>query len=687
MDSEDLLYLQQYGKNRDVEAFARIIDRHAGMVYQTCLRVTGNAHDAEDLVQECFLELARKTDAIKSSLPAWLHLTAVNRSKNVIRNNSTRRRHEKQAGMEKIMETEETTWAELGPHVDEALMQLPEDLRAPIILHFFEKKPQAEIAAELNLGRATVSRRIDKGIKDLRKKLKKAGIITSAAILTSLLVENTATAAVPKVLETAILKIAIAGVGKAANAAAGTAATVTTSAVETGTASTGGASAFSSITSAVTSSIKVKITTIAVAGALTLGGVITYQDLADNNPPTPPTPINGNIIVLDENNAPLPEMYLQAVNHENKSGGEAITDERGEAIINVEPGTWSFFAMPTHPEMWKHVGEGYLLAKNSIIIEDPSQKITLAPTTTVKVNLLSEIFNFVARENYLGFVVGSQGKYVRARYAGVTNTTQLLLHTNPGLQARAFVSPPRSYGKALFYVGEPRPLTSPFNIEVSEANTATLKINAQDAEGKPTAYNLQLHTDELAWDWSPLICDIPAEITEVLVSPHAYRMVRAVKINGGTPQTYWLSLNDISINLQAGRTLNLSMGGSLQNQVLFASIQENEPPEATTQLMFQVKDNFGNLVRGVSKDQNNFQRPRVMIKQGSLISLPLKGAPYATQNNFFLYHFKEEFLREDDPEYNITWDFGPWGSGNLVGKLFEQEELEFTNPDEIIEVF
>ena len=52
--------LQRYASDHDADAFAELVRRYAGMVYATCMRVTGNAHDAEDVAQECFLTLARK---------------------------------------------------------------------------------------------------------------------------------------------------------------------------------------------------------------------------------------------------------------------------------------------------------------------------------------------------------------------------------------------------------------------------------------------------------------------------------------------------------------------------------------------------------------------------------------------------------------------------------------------------
>ncbi|MCH9057310.1 MAG: hypothetical protein IIB55_01640, partial [Planctomycetes bacterium] len=43
---------------RDAEAFAEIVTRHAGMVFATCNRILGDRAAAEEVAQECFLALA-----------------------------------------------------------------------------------------------------------------------------------------------------------------------------------------------------------------------------------------------------------------------------------------------------------------------------------------------------------------------------------------------------------------------------------------------------------------------------------------------------------------------------------------------------------------------------------------------------------------------------------------------------
>ena len=58
MSGSDHALLERWLTNRDAEAFREIVDRYAGMVYGTCTRILRNPDDAEDVAQECFLQLA-----------------------------------------------------------------------------------------------------------------------------------------------------------------------------------------------------------------------------------------------------------------------------------------------------------------------------------------------------------------------------------------------------------------------------------------------------------------------------------------------------------------------------------------------------------------------------------------------------------------------------------------------------
>ena len=64
----------------NAQAFEFLYRRHSGRVYALCLRMTGNSDEAEDAMQEAFMQLFRKVGTFRgeSSFSTWLHRLTVN---------------------------------------------------------------------------------------------------------------------------------------------------------------------------------------------------------------------------------------------------------------------------------------------------------------------------------------------------------------------------------------------------------------------------------------------------------------------------------------------------------------------------------------------------------------------------------------------------------------------------------
>jgi RNA polymerase sigma-70 factor (ECF subfamily) len=64
----------------DARAFEFLYELHGRRVYALCLRMVGNPSDAEDLMQEAFLQLFRKIGTFRgeSAFSTWLHRMTVN---------------------------------------------------------------------------------------------------------------------------------------------------------------------------------------------------------------------------------------------------------------------------------------------------------------------------------------------------------------------------------------------------------------------------------------------------------------------------------------------------------------------------------------------------------------------------------------------------------------------------------
>lgn len=216
---DDRSLLEHYARTRDAKAFNELARRYSGLVYGTCLRVMRNPDDAQDVSQECFLELARRAGTIRSSLAGWLHKVAKTRSINAIRRDSALRSREQQWTLESESHDAGSEWAEIAPLVDGAVEKLPEHLRIPVVLHYFQGLEQTQIAYHLRVNQSTVSRRLDKAVDALRKELQRAGVVVSVAALGVLLAGKTSTAA-PAALTAALGRMAITGPSGAGAASA-----------------------------------------------------------------------------------------------------------------------------------------------------------------------------------------------------------------------------------------------------------------------------------------------------------------------------------------------------------------------------------------------------------------------------------------------------------------------------------
>src|SRR5262245_43518560 len=74
-DVSDEQLLAGFLAQRDEAAFARLVQRHGGVVWGVCRRVLQQDQDAEDAFQAVFLVLARKAASIRKSeaVGSWLY--------------------------------------------------------------------------------------------------------------------------------------------------------------------------------------------------------------------------------------------------------------------------------------------------------------------------------------------------------------------------------------------------------------------------------------------------------------------------------------------------------------------------------------------------------------------------------------------------------------------------------------
>jgi len=207
--SSDETLVEKWKSKRDADAFAAIVSRHSSMVYGTCLRILRNVAAAEDVTQECFIELASTRTRIKSSLSGWLHRAAVHRSLNRLRTDKRRTDREREYSMQ-AEPSHEPDWNDIQGYVDEAMARLPSRLQDPLVAHFFEGQTYDDIASAMGIPRSTVASRVRRAVELVRKSLKKKGLLVSVIGLTTALTQHTAEA-LPHSVRASLARLAIAG--------------------------------------------------------------------------------------------------------------------------------------------------------------------------------------------------------------------------------------------------------------------------------------------------------------------------------------------------------------------------------------------------------------------------------------------------------------------------------------------
>jgi RNA polymerase sigma factor (sigma-70 family) len=209
MNSSDGVLLGRWQNSRDPEAFRTLVERHSDMVYGTCRRVLRNTADAEEVAQECFLNLSLARDDTFRSLGGWLHTLATHRSLDRLK--SDERRHAREQRYIDLTDAAETeAWNDIQEWIDEAIEGLPAKFRGPLVSHYLERESHAQIAERAGIPRSTVSRYIARGVDEVRKSLKRRGVVATSTLLAGLF-ESIPAEAAPVALSHALGKMAVSG--------------------------------------------------------------------------------------------------------------------------------------------------------------------------------------------------------------------------------------------------------------------------------------------------------------------------------------------------------------------------------------------------------------------------------------------------------------------------------------------
>jgi RNA polymerase sigma-70 factor (ECF subfamily) len=161
------------------EAFDELVRRTQGDAYGLALRLTSDEEDARDVVQDAYLRAYRSLDKFRgdAQFGTWLYRIVANCAATTT---GRRRRHrhdplpDDDAVVDERTDTDPGVQAEvadLRARLETAIRELPEKLRAVVVLRDVHDLPHDAIAAELGISVSAAKVRLHRARRRLRERV------------------------------------------------------------------------------------------------------------------------------------------------------------------------------------------------------------------------------------------------------------------------------------------------------------------------------------------------------------------------------------------------------------------------------------------------------------------------------------------------------------------------------------
>jgi RNA polymerase sigma-70 factor (ECF subfamily) len=163
---------------RDETALAQLYDRYRVILFGLLMRILNNREEAEDVLQEVFLQVWRKAqdfDENRGRPFTWLVTLGRSRGIDRLRTLAARDRVAEAGAKETVEQISDAATdafkSEQRGLVNKALDQLPDEQKRPLMLAYFDGLTQSEIATRLGAPLGTVKTRMRTGLLNLREQL------------------------------------------------------------------------------------------------------------------------------------------------------------------------------------------------------------------------------------------------------------------------------------------------------------------------------------------------------------------------------------------------------------------------------------------------------------------------------------------------------------------------------------
>ena len=174
-------------KSGDRDEFAQLVDAYSGPIYRMAMKMLGDGQDAEDVLQNTFLNAFKHIRSFvgRSTLATWLYRIAANEALMMIRKQRpettlTDTSLEDDEGEDYspvqfvdwcCLPEDELLSSEARSRLDRAIQRLPERLRIVFILRDLEGLSIEETSQALDLSQTAVKTRLLRARLNLREQL------------------------------------------------------------------------------------------------------------------------------------------------------------------------------------------------------------------------------------------------------------------------------------------------------------------------------------------------------------------------------------------------------------------------------------------------------------------------------------------------------------------------------------
>lgn len=172
-------------RDGEVEAFRILVERHSRAIYALAHRMTGDAYDAEDIVQESLMRAFRQLDRFESraEFGTWIHRIGVNCALDHLRRSRKTREqnlHVDAEGANDMVTTlpsnepqpdQHLADAQIRSHVEGALGSLSVTERSAFVMRHYQEMPLAEISKVLGINENAVKNTIFRAVQKVRRAL------------------------------------------------------------------------------------------------------------------------------------------------------------------------------------------------------------------------------------------------------------------------------------------------------------------------------------------------------------------------------------------------------------------------------------------------------------------------------------------------------------------------------------